>query len=60
MLAVKAKLEQAFYQFLNDILLHFHIDVTVHFGISADISGIMGKDSGNGFRVPSLALTIVS
>ena len=50
-LAVKVKLEQAFYQLLNDMLLHFHIDMTVYFGIGADISGVMGKDSSNGFRV---------
>ena len=51
LLAVKVKLEQAFYQLLNDMLLHFHIDMTVYFGIGADISGVMGKDSSNGFRV---------
>lgn len=51
MLAVKAKLEQTFYQPLDDMLLHFHVDMTAHHGMETDISGVMGKDSGNGFRV---------
>lgn len=50
LLAVKVKLEQAFYQLLNDMILHFHIDMTVYFGIGADISGVMGKDSSKPYK----------
>jgi hypothetical protein len=40
--AVKAELQQTFYQSSDDMLLHIRVDLSVHFRTRADISGIMG------------------
>ena len=40
--AVKAELQQAFYQPPDDMFLHICVDLSVHFRTRADISGIMG------------------
>jgi hypothetical protein len=40
--AVKAELQQTFYQPPDDMLLHIRVDLTVHFRTRSDISGIMG------------------
>ena len=40
--AVKAELQQAFYQLPDDMLLHICVNMSVYFRTRADISGIMG------------------